>query len=342
MKKSMMKIMSMALVIASVMSISAITVSAKEFNEETYEDRSKSTYTVPSTVPEANYERPPEPKSISDIKFTYLDDGRIIMRQDKYQDYVIDRNLNIAYALFYFDDGDVIKGIDPNFPGYDNMRGYSFSLDKLTPNMYVSDYSEKPDDRQVGDFIVGRGSYVDTVKIISPKTIKGTETINGVVYKVQQYAEREFKSEWIVKKYLGKGGLVTLPEGAEAIAPTVFQNNKTITKIVFPKSFKYVPRDSFLNSNVSHLVFKSSENITLERPNINYKGKTVIEFYTPSKNIRLYTTYGDYGQIEGLVNFKEKNSKSSLVMYSYGDYTKDSWLNKWGFKMIYTKKIAYP
>lgn len=90
MKKSMMKIMSMVLAIASVMSISAMSVSAKSFDYETYENRSKSTYTVPITVPEANYERPPEPKSLSDIKFTYLDDGRIIMRKDKYQDYVID------------------------------------------------------------------------------------------------------------------------------------------------------------------------------------------------------------------------------------------------------------
>ena len=342
MKKSMMKIMSMALVIASVMSISAMSVSAKEYNNETYKNRTKSTYTGVITVPEANYERPPEPKQLSDIKFNYTEDGRIVMRFDKYLDYVIDNEKNIAYGLYYFDDGDVMMGIDKEFPGYDNLKGYALDPYKTITNRYIADYSEKPDDRRVGDFIIGRGSYVEIVNVISPETTKPKIIEkDGTVSQMptNPLQEREFKSEWIVKKYLGEGGLVTLPEGAEAIAPTVFQNNKTITKIVFPKSFKNVPANAFLNCSASHFVFKSSESIYLTQCNFNNSGKTVLEFYTPAKSINIWEI-GENPTASWL-NPKTKTSKSSFVIYCYGD-PKDSLLAEWGIKAIYTKKIAYP
>lgn len=343
MKKSMMKVMSMALVIASVMSISAMSVSAREYSDETYKNRTKSTYTVPIVAPEANYERPEIPKNISDIRYNYLDDGRIVITYDKYQDYVIDRNLDVAYGLYYFDDGDVVKKMDVNFPGCNNMKGYVFSIDYVLSNLMEADYTEKPDDRRVGDFIIGKGYYQEVVWVISPNTTreKVFHADGTIEIPSNPIMERAFKSEWIVKKYLGKGGLVTLPEGAEAIAPGVFQNNKTISKIVFPKSFKNVPENAFLGCSANHLVFKSSESIFLKRPNINFSSKTVLEFYTPAERLCLFLMNEGNGDIDKLVNLKERTSKSSLVIYCYGD-PKNSLLKNIGMKAIYTKKIAYP
>lgn len=318
-----MKVMSMALVIASVMSISAITVSATEYNNEKYPDRPKSTYYYQEKAPEANYERPPASTfKVGDPVYNiYTDDGRFVVRTSKETDYVQDKEKNIGYWLHYFDDGDVIKVMDDTYPGWGKKR---YILDP--GYMPVADYSERPDDIRMGDFIVGIGKYVDSIYIKRD----GNDELLG--------DKREFKSKFIAKKYVGKGGIVTIPEGIEALAPNIFKDNKTITKVIGPKSLMYIGKDCFLNTDVTHFVFHS-DYIRFDETSINFKGKTVIEFYTDASKIQISRTF--FENYSGIFNIREYNSKSNPVIYCYGD-RKGSVLDIIGLKAIYTKKIAYP
>ena len=314
MKKSMMKVMSMVLAIASIMSISAMSVSATEYNNEKYIGRPKSTFYYPEVAVEANYERP-------DLyKMKYTDDGRRVIRIFDDTDYVQDRDLNIAYSLTYFDDGDVMKVIDPNYQGYNKSQS-------LNPPSYTmtDDYSERPDDIRMGDFIVGIGKYRDYVAME-----KNGDIIVGYV---------EFKSKYIAKKYVGKGGLVTIPEGVEALAPNLFKDNKSITKVIGPKSLMFLGEDCFLNTDVTHFVFHSDTYIKFGGTSMNFKGKTVIEFYTDAAKIHIGGTY--FENYSGMFNLKDYNSKSNAVIYCYGE-RKGSLLDSVGLKAIYTSKIAYP
>lgn len=77
-------------------------------------------------------------------------------------------------------------------------------------------------------------------------------------------------TEYILRRYKGKGGVVEIPEGVTQIENNIFgddiESNKTVTKIIMPDSVTDIEMDAFSYcEKLTEIIFsKNLKNLSLD------------------------------------------------------------------------------
>ena len=97
--------------------------------------------------------------------------------------------------------------------------------------------------------------------------------LNNPDFIIKEASDLENGTEYILRRYKGKGGVVEIPEGVTQIENNIFgddiESNKTVTKIIMPDSVKDIEMDAFSYcEELKEIIFSKN----LERLSLDLRG----------------------------------------------------------------------